>query len=244
MIRFYPVLILMLLVVGGCASFGSKGTNYETIKANPKRDTEAAAKLNRQGVEALAKGKLEKAERLFKEALFKDVNYGQAHNNLGRIYFDQGNNYLAAWEFEYAARVMPHRGEPYNNLGMVMERVGKLEMAIDAYETAYSFCPDHPEIVGNLARVYWCHDKDDPRTLELLELLVYVDTRPEWVAWAKEQIACGKFASREAVPAFDQPPPLETPQPTLAMPLPDAPIPLPMNLDFPPLQQQSIPTFQ
>jgi len=198
------ILILILFCVCGCAS-KTKGLNYETIKANPKRDPDAAAKLNRQGVEALSRGKLEKAENLFKDALIKDVDYGPAHNNLGRLYFDQGKNYLAAWEFEYATKVMPNRGEPYNNLGMVMERVGKMEQAIEAYETAYSHCPNNPEIVGNLARAWWSHEKNNPKTRELLEKLVFVDSRPEWVSWAKERIACEKFGSGEVLPTVQQP---------------------------------------
>jgi len=202
-VRLWIILFLIVLGVSGCTSNGMRqGTNYETIKANPKRDPHGAAKLNRQGIESLSKGKVAKAEKLFKNALLKDVNYGPAHNNLGRLYFDQGKNYLAAWEFEYATTVMPGRSEPYNNLGMVMERVNKMEQAIEAYETANEMCPNHPEIVGNLARAWWCHDKASPRTRELLEQLIFVDCRSNWVMWAKEQIACGKLASNDILPDF------------------------------------------
>jgi tetratricopeptide (TPR) repeat protein len=199
-----------------------KEANYETIKVNPKRNPDAAAKLNRQGTEALAKGTHEKAESLFKDALIQDVDYGPAHNNLGRLYFDQGKNYLAAWEFEYATKVMPSRAEPYNNLGMVMERVGKMEQALEAYETAYTLCPNHPEIVGNLARACWCHDPGSPRVRELLEQLVFVDCRPEWVSWAKEQIACGKITAGEPLPdlQLSDPPPLGTVPTAPAFPMP------------------------
>ncbi len=192
---------LILPAVCGCASSAQKSeVNYETVTANPRRDPEAAKLLNRDGALALSKGKYDKAEKLFKDALAKDVDCGPAHNNLGRLYFDQGKNYLAAWEFEYAIKVMPKRGEPYNNLGMVMEKVGKMEQAIEAYETANVLCPNNPEVVGNLARVWWCNDKSNLRTREILEHLVFVDSRPDWVLWAKEQIACGKLASNEVHP--------------------------------------------
>jgi Tfp pilus assembly protein PilF len=204
-VRLWIIMFLVLLSVCGCAL--DSRLNYKTIKAKPKRDTIAAAKLNRQGVEAMSKGRVEKAENLFKKALVKDVNFGPAHNNLGRIYFDQGKNYLAAWEFEYATTVMPGRSEPYNNLGMVMERVGKLEQAIEAYERANEMHPNHPEIVGNLARAWWSHDKNDQRTRELLEQLIFVDCRPYWVTWAKEQIACGKLAANDILPASALMPP-------------------------------------
>jgi Tfp pilus assembly protein PilF len=188
-------LFLIILATVGCATDNTTVPKYETVTVNPRRDPEAAAKQNLHGLEALAKGKWDKAEKHFKEALIKDVDFGPAHNNLGRLYFDQGKNYLAAWEFEYAVKVMPQRGEPYNNLGLVMERVGKLEQAVDAYEMANILCPNHPEVVGNLARVHWCQDKSNMRTRDLLEQLVFIDTRPDWVSWAKEQIACGKMSN-------------------------------------------------
>jgi Tfp pilus assembly protein PilF len=234
-------LLLMLISFGvcGCASDGKgKGMNYETIKANPKRDPGAAAKLNKQGIESMSKGKIEKAEKLFKDALVKDINYGPAHNNLGRLYFDQDKNYLAAWEFEYATKVMPGRSEPYNNLGMVMERVGKMERAIEAYEIANEMNPNHPEITGNLARSWWCHDKTHPKTRELLEQLIFIDCRPEWVTWAKEQIAYGKLAAGDR-------PPNSTPSGFSSEPLPDMrptpaqPFPYPVPSLAPPLSALS-----
>jgi len=234
---------LLLFAVCGCTSGSAKKpVNYETIKANPKRDPDAAAKLNKHGVDALSKGKFEKAEKLFKESLIKDVDFGPAHNNLGRLYFDQGQNYLAAWEFEYATKVMPRRSEPYNNLGMVMERVDKLEQAIDAYEMANMLSPHHPEIVGNLARAWWCHDKTNWRTRDLLEQLVFVDCRPDWVSWAKEQIACGKLSGNDILPvaAPSMPPSMIPPQRTPVQngfPLPypaPPPIPYPTPLLAPP----------
>jgi Tfp pilus assembly protein PilF len=223
-------LLLFILTAIGCAADSTAVPKYETVTVNPRRDSEVAAKQNQHGLEALAKGKLDKAEKHFKEALIKDVDFGPAHNNLGRLYFDQGKNYLAAWEFEYAAKVTPQRGEPYNNLGLVMERVGKLEQAIDAYETANILCPNHPEVVGNLARVHWRQDKSNRRTRDLLEQLIFIDTRSDWVSWAKEQIACGKISNEVLPVSFISesstipvnPPPASIPVPILP-PSPNVP---------------------
>jgi Flp pilus assembly protein TadD len=226
-------LFLIILATVGCVADNTTAPKYETVTVNPRRDPEAAAKQNQHGLEALAKGKLDKAEKHFKEALIKDVDFGSAHNNLGRLYFDQGKNYLAAWEFEYAAKVMPQRGEPYNNLGLVMERVGKLEQAVDAYEMANILCPNHPEIVGNLARVYWCRDKSNVRTRDLLEQLIFIDTRPDWVSWAKEQVACGKI-SNEILPVsfISESPAIPSPSPPVPIPVPVLP-PSPNIPQFP-----------
>ncbi|MDR1480176.1 MAG: hypothetical protein LBJ00_14670 [Planctomycetaceae bacterium] len=198
--------ILIILVVSGCVTGSNVVPKYETVTSNPRRDVEAATKQNKLGLEALSKGKVEKAEGYFKEALVKDVDFGPAHNNLGRLYFDQGKNYLAAWEFEYAIKVMPRRFEPYNNLGLVMERVGKLEQAIDAYENANILHPNRPEVVGNLLRAHWCFDKSSMRTRELLEQLVFIDSRPDWVSWSKEQIAIGKISNETTTIPYNSPP--------------------------------------
>jgi hypothetical protein len=111
-----------------------------------------------------------------------------------------------------------------------MERVGKLEQAVDAYEMANILCPNHPEVVGNLARVHWCQDKSNMRTRDLLEQLIFIDTRPDWVSWAKEQIACGKISNEILPVSFiskpstipSNPLPVSIPVPVLP-PSPNAP---------------------
>ena len=203
---------MFVAVACGCAKHSPVKKNYETIVTNPKRDTVKAKQLNEKGIEALSRGKREKAEEFFKEALVCDIDFGPAHNNLGRIYYEQGNNYLAAWEFEYAIKVMPGRYEGYNNLGMVLEQVGKLDLAITAYESAWKLAPANAEVLGNLCRARWRQDNNDPALAHLLEQLVFVETRPEWVHWAQERLACGKYdppASRR--PEFTLPDAGQTP---------------------------------
>ena len=97
---------------------------------------------------------LAKAEAALHRALAADVTHGPAHNTLGKVYYLQDRFYVAAWEFEYATKVMPGRSEPVNNLGMVYEAVGKFDQALEAYEAAFTMDPQNPEVLGNLAR---CH---------------------------------------------------------------------------------------
>lgn len=123
------------------------------------------------------------------KSLLADVTYGPAHNNLGKIYYGQRNFYLAAWEFEYANKLMPHRAECQNNLGLVYEAVGKLDEAIDSYSIAYAADPKNPVVIGNLARARVRRGDDDPVVAQLLADLKLYDSRPEWVAWASERLA-------------------------------------------------------
>ncbi len=186
---------IAIAVLCGCTSLLNRPSNYETVSIDPSHDAEAAGKANRRATDLLAKDKAEKAEAQLRKALAADVTYGPAHNNLGLIYYGQGKYYLAAWEFEYAIKLMNDQPEPYNNLGLVLEAVGKLDDAIAAYETARRLQPDHPQYVGNLARARFRRSNDDPCLHELLSDLIVIDTRPDWVGWARERLALDKTHS-------------------------------------------------
>jgi Flp pilus assembly protein TadD len=179
---------------GGCAS-GNRSrdaskSGYETLGAEPQRQTDSAQLDNARAVELMNQGKYDEAESVLKSALTADVMHGPAHNNLGKVYYHQGRLYLAAWEFQYAAKLMPHQPEPLNNLGLVFEAAGKLDDAVTSYGKAMSFEPDNPQFIGNLARARVRRGEgDDADVRELLSKLVMRDTRPDWVEWARRRLA-------------------------------------------------------
>jgi Flp pilus assembly protein TadD len=105
------------------------------------------------------------------------------------VYLRQQNLYDAAWQFQYAAKLMPHNPEPRNNLGLVFERVGRLDEAVDWYAQAVDLSKDNPQLLGNLIRARLRRGDRDRQTLELLDRLVLAETRPDWRAWAQEQRA-------------------------------------------------------
>lgn len=172
----------------GCAGRGG-AEDYSTVARDPRRDTERAVALNRRAVELLEAGRWQEAETALREALVADVTYGPAHNNLGKAYYHREKLYLAAWEFQYAAKLMPHQPEPRNNLGLVLEAAGKLDEAADVYDEAVDLEPDNIQFLGNLARVRLRRGDAGPEVRQLLEALVLRETRPEWLRWAREQLA-------------------------------------------------------
>ncbi len=183
------VLLAVLPVFVGCHTWHqSQKSDYRTVVEAPNRDEAGAVKLNQQAAKALEKGHVAKAEQHLQEALIADVSYGPAHNNLGKIYLSQEKHYLAAWEFEFARRTMPEVPEPLNNLGLVYEAVGRMEEALVYYESAYTLRPTSGEFIGNLARVRLRMDEQDPLVPQLLEELIFYDTRPEWVRWARDYL--------------------------------------------------------
>jgi len=202
--------------LAGCQwhrSTSPMAASYETLPKEPHRDTEAAKQHYDRGVQLLKDDQLDQAEKAFQAALSADLFFGPAHNNLGTVYLRRQKYYLAAWEFQYAEKLMPHQAEPRNNLGLVYEAVGKLDDAARSYEQALDLEPENPRIAGNLARVYVRSNRADDKTRKLLEAVVMKDTRPEWIAWARERLALmGKprpATAPTSMPALGEPPAAE-----------------------------------
>ncbi len=186
---------LLAIAVGGCRRDGpTPPPEYRTVALDPQRDTDAAKRRNAAAVLLLKADKLDEAATELKAALSADTFFGPAHNNLGTVYYRQKKFYLAAWEFQYAVKLMPNRAEPRNNLGAVFEAVGKLDDAAKWYEAALELEPDTPEVISNLARVYVRSNRDEARTRELLEDVMLKDQRPRWTRWARDHLT--KMAGR------------------------------------------------
>ena len=190
---------LLLLIVCGCAELKTSSRDYQTIVVDPSKNTSRAMDLNCKGANLLEHGKVRKAERAFREALIADVDYGPAHNNLGRMYFSVGDYYLAAWEFDNAIRLMPGQAEPLNNLGLVYASIDKQIDAVYFLAQARDLAPDNPEYVGNLARARYVSGDRTTELREMLEEVVFLDTRQDWISWAQELLATAKFDTPQII---------------------------------------------
>ncbi|MCY2929857.1 MAG: tetratricopeptide repeat protein [Planctomycetota bacterium] len=184
---------IVALTAAGCQPYWNRPAaapaGYQTAAADPRRDTEKVRRLNEQGAALAERGQFEAAEKTLKEALAADLFYGPAHNNLGSVYFRQRKYYLAAWEFQHAAKLLPGKAQPRNNLGMVFEATGRTEAAVENYEKALAIEPGAFEPAANLARTLAQDGRKDDRTRALLEQVARTDPRPDWVAWAHDRLA-------------------------------------------------------
>jgi Flp pilus assembly protein TadD len=183
---------MALAVIGfGCASGAKQKAPqaYETVQPDPHRDAALAERHNAEAMAAIQCGDFAKAETELKKALGADVMHGPAHNNLGKVYYHQSKLYVAAWEFQYAAKLMPNLPEPRNNLGLVFESAGKLDEAVGEYDEAMRMAPDNVQFMGNLARARVRRGDRDDSVRELLGRLVLRETRPEWADWARARLA-------------------------------------------------------
>jgi Flp pilus assembly protein TadD len=201
---FLAMALILPPVIGGCnlnRQVPASGADYSTVAQDPRRDTSAAQALSARGAALVKEGRFSEAEAEFKAALSADVFLGPAHNNLGLVYYQQKRLYLAAWEFQYASKLMPTKAEPRNNLGMVLESVGKLDEAAKTYEEALKLEPDSVQVAGNLARTYVRSGRKDSRTREVLEAVAMKDLRPDWREWARGRLA---FLGQPTTTSFQQ----------------------------------------
>ncbi|WP_442483033.1 tetratricopeptide repeat protein [Aeoliella sp. SH292] len=254
--RWSSAVLLLFFGGAGCRLMTTEDVKrYATVAADPTRDTQAAAIYHERALKIIERASkscpcecdcllgclkdLGKAEALCQKALLADVRYGPAHNTLGMLYYHQEKLYLAAWEFEYASRLMPSHAEPLNNLGLAYEAAGKMGVAIGYYETAVEMVPTNPVYLGNLAKAQLRAGADVEAVRGVLQEMIFYDDRPEWVAWARDTVGIHpiKLASAE----FDGTPEgarNETdqeilPPPSEPTPVVDPPMKDDESLDFP-----------
>src|SRR5687767_169946 len=179
--------LTLVPLLAGCGTQSPRPAagRYETVAPAPNRNADAARQQNARAVALMDAGDHAGAEAALKAALAADVMCGPAHNNLGKVYFRQGKLYLAAWEFQYAMKLMPNQPEPPNNLGLVFEAAGKLDDAAESYGKAVALEPDNIHALGNLARARVRRGDHDADLRALLEKLVLRETRPDWLAWER-----------------------------------------------------------
>ncbi len=183
-------LCLSGLLICGCSRLPkSVVNNYLTVPDQSSVVSAKAQKLNERGKLAIAENDLDKAEKLFGEALKIDVNYGSAHNNLGQVYLARKQLYLAAWEFEFARNLMPDRPEVELNLGLVYETANRLRQAESHYQTVVESDPQNAQAIASLARIHVKLDEDPVRINDLLNQVVMSNVSPEWVCWARDLLA-------------------------------------------------------
>ena len=183
---------LMGMTLAGCASSRSgeaQEAGYQTVVPEPRRNIEAAQRENFVGLSHLAEGNLDLAARAFRRALDADIEFGPAHNNLGKVYYLQEDYYQAAWEFECAAELMPRHAAARNNLGLVLEQAGELNQAVERYREALGLEPDRLEYQANLARALVRRGDRTGELRRLLQAVVEHDTRPAWLIWARAQLS-------------------------------------------------------
>ena len=144
---------------------------------------------NSKGLKYLSHGNTGKAETHFLKAIDYDPAFAAAHNNLGNMLLSRRDLYQAAWEFQRASELEPNSIEPLVNLGLIHDEADRLDEAAEFYQQALKVNSRSPIALGNLVRVRVKQDHDPTEIQSMLQELVFLDTRRDWVEWAQELLA-------------------------------------------------------
>jgi Flp pilus assembly protein TadD len=85
--------------------------------------------------------------------VIEDPHTAAKHNELGKIYENQGKYELAEKEFKRAAKKQKEWAVPHFNLGNVYFKMGELGKAEDHFRQALERDENNPDFMNNLAYV-------------------------------------------------------------------------------------------
>ena len=171
----------------GCTSLRKAGCD-EILSASSDGIEQSQSHLIK-GVKLFDHGKIQAASDEFQRAISFEQENGSAHNNLGLIYLQQRKLSDAAKEFELATQFLTSDPTPWNNLGMTLEAAGRGLESIEYYQHAYELAPEKPQYLGNLVRTRIRQGENDETVIAQLKELLFIETRPDWIAWIHDQLA-------------------------------------------------------
>ncbi len=135
----WTFVLLALAIAAGLALANGPGTF---------RLAQAAFLTNR--ADALAGGRPEEAERLYRAALAAYPEYSKAHFNLGAWLYNTGRGEEAIGEFQAAVAADPEFTQAYVDLGVALASSGRADEAAAAYEWALELDPKLAYAYNNL----------------------------------------------------------------------------------------------
>lgn len=92
------------------------------------------------GIVYARQGQSAKAVDCFSQALLVNARHIEAHFNLGNMYFDLGNHFLAASHYQIAREIDPSLEDVHYNLALAHLELRQSEQAKDALETYLALC--------------------------------------------------------------------------------------------------------
>ena len=98
--------------------------------------------------------KTDVAQKLYNQVLKINPNHVDAHNNLGVIFKNLGENQKAIECYEKAIAINPNYSNAHNNLGVILKKLGENQKAIECYEKAIAINPNHVDAHNNLGVIF------------------------------------------------------------------------------------------
>jgi len=182
---------IMIISSAGCSRWLHRRYDKIEVQLHSEPSEEAtgeARKKLRKAVRHIEHDKLQLAEKELLAAIQLAPTLGPAHNNLGLVYYQRRQLYDASHAYQRAVELMPGDPAPLNNLGLTCEQGDRIEDAVMHYQEAHLLDPTNPIFLGNLIRARLRRGDQDDSVFWMLRDLVFLETRPEWVDWARQEL--------------------------------------------------------
>ncbi len=105
-----------------------------------------------------ATGRLDEAERAYRNAIALDATFGDAWFNLGKLLLHRERPPEAAEALEHATRLDPADGQTWKTLGDTYEQLRRFDEMRQAYERAYASTPHDPDLAALIA---YCLEREN-----------------------------------------------------------------------------------
>lgn len=164
----FALVLLMGIAVAGSAQQAPAGTRREAT--GPASQSGDPAQIFQRGQDALNNGKLEEAERDFRQVLQIDPRAGAACANLGVVYMRRKEWGKALHELQKAEKLMPQVAGIQLNIGLAYYRQNEFLKAIPEFESVVREQPRELQPRYLLGLCYFFADRwaDAAHTLEPL----------------------------------------------------------------------------
>lgn len=158
------------IIIGGFISLTAAAQGRRPSGATKSTAAQGVdvASLLREAAGLMQAGKLDEAEPLLRRAITLAPSNADAHNLLGVILDQRGQNAAAEREYTEALRLNPRALSARANLGVLLARTGRADEAIKSFEAVLREAPDHPQASLNLGLLYVARG-DYGRAAPLLE---------------------------------------------------------------------------
>jgi protein O-GlcNAc transferase len=178
--------------VFGCELLRCRAFNMNSIES-----------LVAEGVKRHGAGRLEDAERLYKQALADAPNHADALHLLGVIELQRGRNASAAELIERAIAQNARVPAFYNNYGNVLSRLHRYKDAAAAFHQAIQLQPKYPQAYYNLGMTMQAVEDHDNAGLAFTRAIALQPNHSDaYAAYAISLQRNGK--PREALQAIDR----------------------------------------
>ncbi|HYE52388.1 MAG TPA: FkbM family methyltransferase [Azospirillaceae bacterium] len=144
-------------------------------------------------------GRVEEAEKSYRDAIALNPRSAEAHSNRGTALQQLGRTDEAAEAYLAAMRLRPELAEAPFNLGNILAARGRLEEAAEAYHASLRVRPVFPEALTNLGNVLRRQGRSDEAIAVFRTAIQQRPSLPDThLNLGNALVECGRFAEAEA----------------------------------------------